>query len=71
MRVNRRAYTRGDLLTIHLVDNSTVRGSFERETRRNLILTRYEIEAGGVLHEMKGDRLIVPKPVKLVEVSER
>lgn len=60
MNLIRRDYRRGDLITVHKKDGSTVRGTYVRRTRRYMHLERYAIEAGGELVQMKGDRLLVP-----------
>jgi len=67
-----RDYRRGDDLTIHLVDNTTVRGLFLRRSRLFVHVDEYSIEAAGELRRMKGERLLVPRAlVKLVEVNGR
>lgn len=64
-----RDFSRGEALTVHLDDDSTVAGVFRGASRRYLRLERYSIEANGVLHAMKGDGLLVPVGrVKMVEV---
>ena len=66
-----RDFTRGNLLTVHLVDATTVVGAFVRRSRRSLVLEHYSIEANGTMHAMKGDRLVVPLGnIKIVEVSQ-
>jgi hypothetical protein len=64
-----RDFSRGDALTVHLDDDSTVAGVYRAVSRRYLRLERYSIEANGVLHAMKGDALLVPVVrIKIVEV---
>lgn len=65
-----REFRRGDDLTVHLKDGTSVRGAFLRRTRNYLQLDEYSIEAAGGLHRMLGVRLLVPRgDVKLVEVN--
>jgi hypothetical protein len=64
-----RDYRRGDVLRIHLVDDSSVDGVLLRESRRFIHLEKGRVEGGGVLHALKSERLLVPRVgVKLVEV---
>lgn len=71
MKLIRRDYRRGDLLTIHGTDGASVQGAYLRGTRRYLQVEKYAIEAGGELRSMKGDRLLVPRSsIRLVEVVE-
>jgi hypothetical protein len=65
-----REFRRGDDLTVHLKDGTSVRGSFVRVSRSYVQLEEYSIEAGGQMLRMKGVRLLVPRgEVKLVEVN--
>lgn len=66
-----RDFCRGDLLTIHLSDNTTVAGVFERITRKNVHLTRGEMEAGQAMRVLTSEKLVVPRDnVKAYEVRK-
>jgi hypothetical protein len=68
----RRDYSPGDVLLVHLSDNSTVKGSFVREGRTFLRLARHSIEGNGVLVASAAESVLVPRAlVKLIEVVGR
>lgn len=57
-----REFRKGDHVTVHRVDDGASRvGVFVRQTRRYVVLSQYSIEAGGNLHRMKGDELLIPR----------
>lgn len=58
----RREFRPGDILHVHTKDEParTRAGRFVRRTRRYLVVSAYSIEAGGELHRMTGDELMIP-----------
>jgi hypothetical protein len=67
-----RDFQRGDVLMVHLSDGTTVAGTFLRLSKNFLQLTGGKIEAAGMLHEMRSERLLVPRGViRLVESSDQ
>jgi hypothetical protein len=65
-------YRRGNVLRVHLIDNSSVEGTFLRSTRTYLHLQEGSIEGDGRLVRVSSERVLVPvRQVKLVEVMSR
>lgn len=59
------------MVSVHLLDGSTVAGRVTRSTRGYLHLAEHRVEAGGVLHELASERMLVPLDrVKLIEVVQ-
>jgi hypothetical protein len=59
------------MVSVHLLDGSTVAGRVARCTRGYVHLVEHRVEANGVMHELASQRMLVPMDrVKLVEVVQ-
>lgn len=57
-------------VAVHLVDGTSASGRVVRRSREFLTLNEHRLEAGGVMHELLSQHLLIPmRLVKAVEVK--
>lgn len=69
MNLSRRDLKPGTVYRVHLKDGTSAQGRLVRVGRAFLHFVEHRLEAGGVLHELKSEALLIPADtVKALEV---